>query len=242
MVATYAQIDESATTSQEVNRQLQARLAPLIAANPDVQIEYGGQYEETSESLESLMNSFFVAILLIYTILATVFRSFGQPLIVMAAIPLSFIGVTVGFFATDSPIGMIALIGVVGLAGIVVNDSLVLVDFINERRRIGLELHDAVVTAAMLRLRPIFLTTITTVAGLLPLAMSGAASPLLSPMANAICWGLTFATVLTLVLIPCLYYAFDDLARIGARIGGPFARWITDPGGGVDEERDPPPA
>ncbi|MCB9660367.1 MAG: efflux RND transporter permease subunit [Sandaracinaceae bacterium] len=242
MVATYAQIDEAATTSQEVNRQLQARLAPLMAANPDVQIEYGGQYEETSESLDSLMKSFVVAILLIYTILATIFRSFGQPLIVMAAIPLSFIGVTVGFFATNSPIGMISLIGVVGLAGIVVNDSLVLVDFINERRRDGLPLHEAVVTAAMLRLRPIFLTTITTVAGLFPLAMSGAASPLLSPMANAICWGLSFATILTLVLIPCLYYAFDDLARIGSRIGGPFARWFTDPGGAIDEEREQPQA
>src|SRR5690606_3194052 len=103
------------------------------------------------------MRSFLVAILLIYTILATQFRSFGQPLIVMAAIPLSFIGVTIGFFATNSPIGMIALIGVVGLAGIVVNDSLVLVDFINERRRAGLDLHEAVVTAAILRLRPIFL-------------------------------------------------------------------------------------
>ena len=106
----------------------------------------------------------------------------------------------------------------------------------------GLDLHEAVVTAAMLRLRPIFLTTITTVAGLLPLAMSGAASPLLSPMANAMCWGLSFATVLTLVLIPCLYYAFEDIARIGSRLFGPFARWITDPGGAIDEERDPPPA
>jgi multidrug efflux pump len=240
MVATYAQIDETATSSQEVNRQLQTRLAPLIAANPDVQIEYGGQYEETAESIDSLMSSFLVAILLVYTILATQFQSFSQPMIVMAAIPLSFIGVAIGFFVTNSPIGMIALVGVVGLAGMVVNDSLVMVDFINERRRGGLDLREAVLTAAVLRLRPIFLTTITTVAGLLPLAMSGAASPLLSPMANAICWGLSFATVLTLVLIPCLYYAFDDMARLGSRVFGPFARWITDPGGAIDEERDAP--
>ena len=237
MVAIYAQIDERSATSQSVNRELQERLAPLISANGDVEIEYGGQYEETNESLESLLRSFVVAIFLIYTILATQFRSFGQPLVVMAAIPLSFIGVTIGFFATNSPIGMIALIGVVGLAGIVVNDSLVLVDFINERRRQGAAVDDAIVAAAMLRLRPIFLTTITTVAGLLPLAMSGQSAPLLSPMANAIAWGLSFATFLTLVLVPCLYRAFVDVSRFGSRVFGPFARWATDPGAALDEGR-----
>jgi multidrug efflux pump len=240
MVATYAQIDETATSSQDVNAALQTRLAPLIAGNPDVQIEYGGQYEETAESIDSLMGAFVIALLLVYTILATQFQSFSQPMIVMSAIPLSFIGVTIGFFVTNSPIGMIALVGVVGLAGMVVNDSLVMVDFINERRRAGGPLHDAVVESAILRLRPIFLTTITTVAGLLPLAMSGAASPLLSPMANAICWGLSFATVLTLVLIPCLYLAFDDLGRTVGRWFRPFTRWATDPGGAIDEERDAP--
>ncbi len=230
MITVTSQINERATTSAEVNRLLLERLQPLIDGNPDVMFELGGEYEETNKSLTSLANAFVIAALLIFTILATQFRSFLQPFVVMAAIPLSFIGVVIGFFVTGAPIGMIALIGVVGLAGIVVNDSLVLVDFINQRRSQGLPLLEAVVEASKLRLRPIFLTSITTVAGLVPLAIAGARAPLLAPMANAIAWGLSFATVLTLVIVPCLYVVIADVRRVGGRVFGPFTNWITDPG------------
>ena len=98
-----------------------------------MRFEFGGQFEETQESVESLFRAFVIAILLIYTILATQFQSFSQPTVVMAAIPLSLIGVCGGFLLSPKPIGLIALVGVVGLTGIVVNDSLVLVDFINKR-------------------------------------------------------------------------------------------------------------
>ncbi|MEM9074976.1 MAG: efflux RND transporter permease subunit [Myxococcota bacterium] len=229
VVKVTAQIDEG-TTSAAVNRALRDRIDELVRANPDVRFELGGEYESTNESLESLRNAFGVAILVIFTILATQFRSFVQPLVVMAAIPLSFIGVVVGFFVSGAPVGLIALIGVVGLAGIVVNDSLVLVDFINQRRGPDVDVDDAIAEASLLRLRPIFLTSITTVAGLFPLALAGAESPLLSPMATAIAWGLSFATVLTLILVPCLYRAAYDLSSGGARALGPLTRWLTDPG------------
>ena len=236
VVKVTAQIDERVTTSAAVNEALMERIRPLREANPQIAFQQGGEYERTQESLESLRDAFGVALLLIFTILATQFRSLLQPFVVMLAIPLSFIGVVIGFFVSGAPVGLIALIGVVGLAGIVVNDSLVLVDFINQRRRSGTPVDEAVVEASKLRLRPIFLTSITTVAGLFPLALAGAASPLLSPMATAIAWGLSFATVLTLVLIPCLYRVTVDAERGLSRVFGPAVRWMTDPGEALDED------
>ncbi len=236
MITVTAQIDERSTTSAEANERVARRLAGLMASNRDVTFVLGGEYERTKESLDSLVDAFGVALLVIFTILAAQFRSLLQPLIVMGAIPLSFIGVVIGFFVSGAPIGLIALIGVVGLAGIVVNDSLVLVDFVNQRRREGLERDEAIVQAGLLRLRPIFLTSITTVAGLFPLALAGAASPLLSPMATAIAWGLTFATVLTLIVVPCFYRIVDDVGGGLARALGPALRWATDPGDAAADE------
>ncbi|UCH28786.1 MAG: efflux RND transporter permease subunit, partial [Myxococcales bacterium] len=161
IVSVLSGIDDTVTNSGEVNNRLQKKLAPLEAANPDVRFEYGGQFEETEESVESLFSAFIVAMLLIYTILATQFQSFSQPTVVMAAIPLSLIGVCGGFLLSAKPIGLISLVGVVGLTGIVVNDSLVLVDFINKRRAAGMTLDEAIVESGKLRLRPIFLTSIT---------------------------------------------------------------------------------
>ncbi|MEZ4288377.1 MAG: efflux RND transporter permease subunit [Polyangiales bacterium] len=205
VVTVTANIDDDITNSQAVNEALKKRLATTELANPGVMFQYGGQFEETNESVDSLKRAFILAALLIYTILATQFQSFFQPLIVMAAIPLGLVGVALGFLLSAKPIGLISLVGMVGLTGIVVNDSLVLVDFINKRRTMGLSIDDAIVEACRLRLRPIFLTSITTVAGLFPLAITYESTPLLAPMAAVVCWGLTFATFLTLVVVPCLY-------------------------------------
>ena len=235
VVKVTAQIDDERTTSAAVNELLTERLSGLREANPDVRFELGGEYERTEESLQSLKQAFVVALLVIFTILATQFRSFIQPLVVMLAIPLSFIGVVIGFFVSGAPIGLIALIGVVGLAGIVVNDSLVLVDFVNQRRRDGMSVDEAILAGSHLRLRPIFLTSITTVAGLFPLAIAGDHAPLLSPMATAIAWGLSFATVLTLVLVPCLYRVADDISSGGSRVLRPLTRWLTDPGDATED-------
>jgi HAE1 family hydrophobic/amphiphilic exporter-1 len=174
--------------------------------------------------------------LLIYTILATQFQSFSQPLVVMAAIPLSFIGVSGGFLLSSKPIGLIALVGLVGLTGIVVNDSLVLVDFINKRRAQGMPLDDAIVEAGKLRLRPIFLTSVTTIAGLVPLSLAGDVLPHLAPMAQVIVYGLTFSTLLTLLVVPCLYRLDVDLAARGSRWFAPMKRWATDPGAAAADD------
>lgn len=236
VVSVLSGIDEEVTNSGEVNSTLQRELASLAAANPDVRFEYGGQFEETQESVDSLLRAFIVALLLIYTILATQFRSFSQPTVVMAAIPLSFIGVTGGFLLSPKPIGLIALVGVVGLTGIVVNDSLVLVDFINKRRDRGMALDDAIVESGKLRLRPIILTSITTIAGLFPLSLATESLPHLAPMAQVIVYGLTFSTLLTLLVVPCLYRLDVDLAAAASRWFAPVKRWLTDPGAAAPEE------
>jgi hypothetical protein len=134
-----ADLIEGKQTADGANREVRRRIANLVAANPEIDFAYGGEWEETERSVKSLFNAFAIAALLIFTILAAQFRSFAQPLVVILAIPLSLIGVVIGFFVSGEPVGLIALVGVVGLAGIAVNDATVLVDFINARRREGIE-------------------------------------------------------------------------------------------------------
>ena len=217
-----ADVAQDVSTSSAINRRLRRDIAPLVAANPEVRFVLGGEWEKTAESLGSLFRAFSVAALLIFAILAAQFRSIVQPLAVLLAIPLSLIGVVTGFFVSGEPIGMIALVGVVGLAGIAVNDATVLIDFVNVRRRQGTSLEEALLSACVLRLRPVLLTSVTTIAGLLPLALAwGGAAESLRPMAVAIVWGLGFCTILTLLVVPCLYLC---VTRLGARLVPPRLR------------------
>ena len=161
----------------------------------------------------SLLKAFFYAFLIIYLILASFFKSLIQPAIVMFAIPFGLIGVVFAFLLHGMPFSFMAIMGVVGLNGIVVNDSIVLVDFINKLRRQGISRHDSIVRAGQMRIRPVILTTITTCGGLSTVAYGiGGRDPFLVPMAMSISWGLLFATALTLIVIPCIYSIIDDLA------------------------------
>lgn len=212
-----ANVDENVITSVEINRLLRDRYKGLGKSYPGYAMRFSGEYEETQEQIIALAKAFGVAILLIYAILGSLFKSFAMPLVVMLAVPFSFIGVVVGFFVMGEPLGLMAIIGIIGLAGIVVNDSLILVDFINNGRKGGLERRDATLRACRLRLRPVLLTSVTTIFGLLPLALGlFGVSPFLTPIAVAIVWGLTFSTFLTLLLVPGLYAIVDDIAgRLG---------------------------
>jgi multidrug efflux pump subunit AcrB len=208
-----ANVDEHVMTSVEVNRLLRDRYEDLGRRFPGYAMRFSGEYEETQEQLVALAKAFGVAILLIYAILGSLFKSFSMPLVVMLAVPFSFIGVVVGFYVMGEALGLMAIIGIIGLAGIVVNDSLILVDFINNGREGGLPRRDATLRACRLRLRPVILTSVTTIFGLLPLAMGlFGLSPFLTPIAVAIVWGLTFSTFLTLLLVPGLYAIVDDWA------------------------------
>jgi hypothetical protein len=162
-----------------------------------------GQKLETAKSFSSLWRDFLIALLLVYTILAGLFRSYIQPLVVMVVVPFGIIGAITGHFLMGYPLTMLSMIGTVALTGIVVNDSMILVSFINRRVQAGTPLHEAVVAGGKSRLRPILLTTATTVLGLAPLMTeTSLQAKFMIPMAIAISAGLIFATVLTLVMIP----------------------------------------
>lgn len=209
-----ADIDANVTKSTTVNRIIESEIPRLEARYPGVQVKLGGEYEKTQESFSSLTRSFLIAIVVIYVILGTQFQSFSQPLVIMLTVPFSFIGVVLGLLVMGYPFSLVAFVGLVALAGVVVNDSLVLVDFINKNRKKGLSRWRAIIRSGKIRMRPILLTTITTVLGLLPMGLGiGGKSRVWGPMANTIIWGLSFATILTLFFVPAFYAIMDDLVR-----------------------------
>jgi len=206
-----AEINEQATTATEVNSLISSFLDEKLTQYPGYSYNFGGEEEQTRESLESIQSSAIIAILLIYLILASMLKSYTQPIIIMSVLPFAIVGVMVGILLRGEPLTLPALIGVVALLGIVVNDSLVLMSFINSRSK-KMNRVLAVAMSAKHRFRPIVLTTVTTFGGLATLMIKfrGEAA-FLAPMAVALGFGLIFATFITLILIPCLYLMLDDL-------------------------------
>ena len=213
-----ADIVAGENTSSSVNKALMEIFGTVSTKYPGYTYKYGGEFEETQEEMASMYRAFWLAIAIIYIILASLFKSFVQPIIILFTVPFSFVGVVLGLFIMDVALSLLAVIGIVALVGIVVNDSLVLVDFINRARTQGKSVFDAVLESGKTRLRPVLLTSFTTIGGLGPMAFGlGGSEPYLAPMAIAIVWGLTFATVLTLLIIPCLYLIVEDLTRLVTR-------------------------
>jgi HAE1 family hydrophobic/amphiphilic exporter-1 len=169
-------------------------------------LEFGGQNEEMKTSFASLRFALALAIFLVYLVMASTFESFLHPFLVLFTIPLALVGVVAGLLLTKTTISVIVLIGVVMLVGIVVNNAIVLIDTINRYRRRGMDKVDAVIRAGHVRLRPILMTTLTTVLGLLPMALSwGEGAELRAPLAVTVASGLALSTLLTLVVIPAAY-------------------------------------
>ncbi|MBS3740735.1 MAG: efflux RND transporter permease subunit [Candidatus Cloacimonetes bacterium] len=190
---------------------VEGKLANFSQRFPGYQIEYGGQAEEQRESYNSLYVAFIIAVILIFAILTTQFGSYVQPLIVMLTIPFTAIGVIFGLVITGLPFSFNTLVAVVALAGIVVNDSLILVDFINEERCKGTDRWNSLLNAGAIRLRPILMTTFTTIAGFMPIILSTSEDiRMWKPMAVSIAFGLAFATLLTLLVIPAMYSFVDS--------------------------------
>ncbi|MBW2261151.1 MAG: efflux RND transporter permease subunit [Deltaproteobacteria bacterium] len=213
-----AGVDKSVTTSDAANVLMKEKLGDFEVENPGYRLAFGGEAEEQAKSFSSLYRAFLVSILLIYIILGAQFKSFVQPLVVMTAVPFSFIGVFIGLMVMGLPFSLIALISVVGLAGVVVNDSLVLVDFANRVRDEGRHHVEAAIEAGCVRVRPILMTSITTIGGLMPLALGlGGASSMWKPMAISMAWGLGFASLLTLFVIPALYAIVGDVTSFFSR-------------------------
>ncbi len=189
---------------------------------PGTRFEVGGEAQETQKSMDSLITAFFSAAVAIYLILVVLFNSPIQPLLVMSAIPFGVLGVILAFALHGQQLGFTGVMGLIGLSGVVVNDSLVLVNHVNrlKKERPGDRLIDIVSDGSADRFRAVILTSLTTVAGLLPLAYGiGGSDPFIAPMALAMGFGLLFATPITLALVPSLYLISDDFKRVFRRGG-----------------------
>ncbi|MBL1278526.1 MAG: efflux RND transporter permease subunit [Ectothiorhodospiraceae bacterium] len=177
--------------------------------HPSVDLDFSGELADIQESLDSMLSLFLFGIGLIYLIIGTQFKSYWQPFMILATVPLAFTGVTFGLMATGNPLSMFTLYGVVALVGIAVNAAIVMIHAANQRLNAGMSVLHATIYAARRRVVPIIITSLTTVAGLFSLAIGLAGESLIwGPVASAIVWGLAFSTVLTLFVIPLLYRTF----------------------------------
>ena len=229
VVTVSADVDAREITSAKANSGISKWIPELEAKHPGVRVSLTGESEDTDRSVESMKFAAVVAMLLIYGLLAVITNSFLQPVVIMAVIPFGIVGVILGLLAMGKPIGLMSIMGTVALAGIVVNNSVVMVDFINQyRHKVAHWKGSAsrevpflsgphtrwrsILRSAALRFRPVFLTSATTIVGLVNLAFtSSGQEQFLAPMAQAIVFGLAFASLITLVLIPCLYAILDDV-------------------------------
>ena len=200
-----------------INQEVLPRLAQQY---PGLTWSFEGSNAEMRKATASLGGSFALAMFVVYALLAVAFRRYVQPLIVMVAIPFGIIGAVFGHILLGFDLSLISFMGVIALAGVVVNDSLILIDFAN-RSRVEHEAHDAIVLAGVRRFRPIFLTTATTFFGLVPIILeTSLQSQYIVPMAISLGFGIVFSTAVTLVLVPCLYLVAEDLVGFarGSRV------------------------
>ncbi len=220
-ISVLADVNVRETTVFQVTERLKKKFSDVGNRFPGYRVIIKGERQEFEESLAALPQISLLALLLIYFILGSLFKSFLQPLIVMAAIPFALDGVVIGHLIMGEPLSFLSMMGLIALIGVVVNDSLILVDFVNRTKKEGTPTDEAILKSGMVRLRPVLLTTVTTVGGLVPLAFfSTGQAKFLSPMAISVVWGLSFATVLTLILVPCLYAVGEDLKPVFMRLFG----------------------
>jgi multidrug efflux pump subunit AcrB len=194
-------------------------LPELARRFPGLSSSFKGREADRAEGMQSLFQGFLFALASIYFLLAIPFRSYSQPLIVMAAIPFGIVGAVLGHLLMGYSLSLMSMMGVVALSGIVVNDSLVLVDYANKRRRDGFDPHNAVKAAALRRFRPVLLTTLTTFFGLAPMIFeTSRQARFMIPMAISLGFGILFATLITLGLVPCLYLIIENVRGFFSRV------------------------
>jgi len=209
---------EGANASNIVNDLKTSFMPELMEKYPGVRVRWEGQEAESKDSIRSLMVGLALAMIGMYILLTIQFTSYLQPILIMMIIPFGCIGAIAGHFWLGLPVTMFSLFGLVALTGVVVNDSIVLIDFINHRMADGMPLQDAVIDAGRRRFRPVLLTSVTTVAGLTPILMeTSLQAQFLIPMATSLSFGIMMSTVLVLILVPSFYCILDILFKIGPR-------------------------
>jgi multidrug efflux pump subunit AcrB len=208
-----ADVDETVANANEVRMALAGRFLPDLQNRfRGLRFTIEGEGKEMQESMADVGRGFVIALFLIYALLAIPFRSFAQPFVVMLAIPFGIIGALIGHLIMGYNLSFFSMVGIVGLTGVVVNDSLVLIHATNRLHHQGFSAHEAVVRAAGLRFRAIMLTSLTTFAGLTPMILERSVqAQFLIPMALSLGFGVLFATFITLLLIPCNYMILQDI-------------------------------
>jgi len=202
-----ADIDSEMTDTVTANQAVMDAWSQLQASYPNVNLDFSGELDDIQESLDSIGILFLFGLGVMYLILGTQFKSYGQPLLILVTVPLAFTGVVLGLFVTGNPLSLYTLYGVVALSGIAVNSAIVLISAANDRLMAGMSLKHATLYAGRRRVVPIVITVMTTIAGLFSLAAGlGGSSLIWGPVATAIVWGLGFSSVLTLFVVPLLYF------------------------------------
>ncbi len=207
-----AGVDDRQANAEEILAELKTGLLPaLISDYPGLTFDLEGEEKERKESIESMRRGFTLALLVIFALLAVTFRSYTQPLLVMSAIPFGIVGAVMGHLLLGFNFSILSLFGIVALAGVVVNDSLLLIDYANRQVRSGCGLFEAIQRAGMRRFRPILLTSLTTFFGLMPMILeTSVQAQFLIPMAISLAFGILFATGITLLLVPALFLVLED--------------------------------
>ena len=230
-----ADVDESTANAQQIVRDLRKNFMPgILEKYPDLRVRWEGQQEQSRESIFSLGIGMLIALMAMFVLLTLEFRSYVQPTIIMAVIPFAVIGALWGHAAMGLPLTLFSVLGLVALAGVVVNDSIVLVDFVNARVKEGMPLYEALVESGRRRFRPVILTSLTTVAGLFPiLTETSMQAQLLIPMANSLCFGLLVGTALVLILVPVFYSIYGRMT--GLEVDPPEEEIFEPMGPGADQ-------
>lgn len=211
-ISVTADVDQMKANANAISREILERYNDIAVRFPGYSISMGGEFEEFNDSVNALWKLFLLGIFIMYIILGGQFKSFIQPLMILYTIPFGFIGAIMGLMIINSPFSFTTMYGVVALSGIVVNDALVLISFINDQRQRDISRWRSIISGGSIRLRPIILTSVTTIFGMLPMALGiGGESKTWEPLAMTIVGGLFFSTFFTLFLIPCLYAAVDDV-------------------------------
>ena len=207
MVTVTADVDEAVITGDEANSILaNSILADLTAADPDLTYTFGGEQQQQLESLDALFRGFGIALIMIFGLLAIPLRSYTKPFIIMAVIPFGLIGVILGHWVLGLALSAVSFMGVFGLSGVVVNDSLVMIDFIDQKLDEGAPVRTAIIEGAKGRFRPIMLTSLTTFLGFFPLILERAVqAQFLVPFAASLGFGILIATSILLMIVPALY-------------------------------------
>ena len=214
-----ADVDEDQANALNIVTDLKESFVPQLAEQfPNVHVRWRGQQEQTDESMWSILLGFMLVIGAMYLLLTFEFKSYVQPCLVLSIIPFGAIGAIAGHLWMELPLTLFSIYGLIALAGNVVNDSIVLIDFINMRSRDGLSIDEAILDAGRRRFRPVVLTSITTIAGVLPILLETQRQALvLIPMATSLAFGLMFATAIVLILAPTLFFMTQRPCRLSLR-------------------------